>query len=292
MNAQRDCTAAARATGSILRCCLGVLLATLAASCATSVPPRESAWRPQPASPEELRAIAAITATGRAIHRMDQFVWHASDALLVAFDHRPAPPGSNYAVTERDGVVRVSFLAEENGRLRVLADIDMSHSAPMVALDPAREPDDGERRQMRARATALAAAPDVCEGARNTVVLPVDGGAMDVYVLAASSDPAIVPLGGHARVRVSADGAGVLAFEPYSKVCLDFDTNEKNPSGGRLRALMASIVLSDLPAPTHVYTSLTYPWPIMLASRTHLWRVADGHITDESRVKGVEPSTP
>lgn len=276
------------ATATVLRCGLGALLAITITGCATSPPPRASNWNPQPASPEELQAIAAITKTGRAIHRMDQFVWHAADALAVAAPDRLVPPGSGYAVTELDGVVRVSFLGEEHGRLHVIADVDMSHSSPTVTLDPAREPDDGERRQMRASATALAAAPNVCEGLRNTVVLPVDGGAMDVYVLAASKDPAIVPLGGHARVRVSADGTGVLAFEPYSKACLDFDT-DRQPSKGRLDTLMATLVLSDLPAPTHVYTSLTYPWPILLASKTHLWKVADGRITDASAAKDAAP---
>ena len=125
---------------------------------------------------EELQAIATITATGREIHRQDQFVWHASDSYGVALDHRAPPPGGSYAVTERDGVVRVAFLAEVGGRLRVLADVDMSHSAPAVTLDPAREPEDGERAQVRARTTALAATPNICEGDRNTVVLPVDGG--------------------------------------------------------------------------------------------------------------------
>jgi hypothetical protein len=239
---------------------------------------RTSKWQPQPASPEELQAIAAITATGRAIHRQDQFVWHASDAFTTALDGRSVPRVS-YAVTERDGLVRVSFLGEDHGHWRVLGDVDMSHSAPVAVLDPAREPDAEELRQVRARATALEAAPNVCGGTRNTVVLPAEGGTMDVYVLSATDDPHIVPLGGHARVRVSADGGTMLAFEPYSKACLDFDTGRKMPDGGELKALMATIVLSDLPAPTHVYTSLTYPWPIMLASETHLWKVADGRIT-------------
>jgi len=295
MSTMSACKSITSPTGTrIVRRSTVIALAALIAGCATSTPPRESGWHPQPASPQELQAIAAITETGRAIHRQDQFVWHASDAYATAVDHRPAPPGSSYAGTEGDGRGRVSFLAEDRGRLRVLADVEMGVSAPVVTLDPAREPDEDERRQVRARATALAAAPNPCGGARNTVVLPVEGGAMDVYVLAANGNAAIVPLGGHARVRVSADGAGMLAFEPYSKACLDFDTEEKMPSGGRLTTLMATIVLSDLPAPTHVYTSLTFPWPIMLASKTHLWKVADGRITavDPTQKDGAKPATP
>jgi hypothetical protein len=295
MNTARvPATAESPAAIHVVRQCSGAVLAALIAGCATPLPPRESAWHPQPASPEELQAIATITATGRAIHRQDQFVWHASDAYAIASNHRPAPPGSSYAVTERDGLVRVSVLAEEHRRLHVLADVDMGVSAPAVTLDPAREPDEDERRQARARATALAAAPNVCGGARNTVVLPVEGGAMDVYVIAANNDAAIVPLGGHARVRVSADGGSVLAFEPYSKACLDFDTEKKVPSGGRRTTLMSTIVLSDLPAPTHVYTSLTFPWPIMLASKTHLWKVADGRITavDPTQKDDAKPAMP
>ncbi len=55
---------------------------------------------------------------------------------------------------------------------------------------------------------------------------------------------------------------------------------------------MATLVLSELPAPTHVYTSLTCPWPIMLASKTHLWRVADGRVTDQSVATDVASATP
>jgi len=291
-----DATPVARRPGTLSRAGLGLFAAVTIAGCATTAPRQETShWTPQPASAEELQAIAAITATGRAIHRQDQFVWHASDAYVVATHHRPAPPGSSYAVTELDGHVRVSFLAEEHGRLRVRGDVEMGRSAPEVTLDPVREPDEGERVQVRARETALAAAPNVCEGPRNTVVLPVEGGALDVFVLAASSNPAVVPVGGHARVRVSADGATVLELEPYSKTCISFDTREQDGAHGtRTAALMATLVLSNLPSPTHVYTSLTYPWPIMLASDTHLWEVADGRIValEPSSKDGGKPSTP
>lgn len=291
-----DAAPAARRPGALSRAVLGLFAALAIAGCATTAPQQQAShWTPQPASAEELQAIAAITATGHAIHRQDQFVWHASDAYVVATHHRPAPPGSSYAVTERDGHVRVSFLAEEHGRLRVLGDVEMGRSAPEVTLDPAREPDEGERVQVRARETALAAAANVCEGPRNTVVLPVEGGALDVFVLAASSNAAVVPVGGHARVRVSADGATVLALEPYSKTCISFDTREQDGAHGtRTAALMATLVLSNLPSPAHVYTSLTYPWPIMLASDTHLWKVADGRIVavEPSSKDGGQPSTP
>ncbi|MBA8888652.1 hypothetical protein FHW12_002885 [Dokdonella fugitiva] len=257
--------------------CAAIMMASILAAggCATQAPTaKHSDWNPRPASAEEQQAIDAITRVGREIHRQDQFVWHAADAYGVARGDAPAPRDGGYVVTEHEGVVRVAFLAGTDDALRVLADVDMSHSSPTVALAPARAPDERERVQMRARATALAAAANVCGGPRNTVILPGADGTMDVYVLAASSDSNIVPVGGHARVAVSADGRTVLALEPYSKACLSFDTRQPG-----LRVLMTSIVLSDLPAPTHVYTSLTYPWELMLPSKTHLWKVADGRVT-------------
>ena len=111
---------------------------------------RTSKWQPQPASPEELQAIAAITATGRAIHRQDQFVWHASDAFTTALDGRSVPRVS-YAVTERDGLVRVSFLGEDHGHWRVLGDVDMSHSAPVAVLVNGQPQPDNSRGAALAR---------------------------------------------------------------------------------------------------------------------------------------------
>jgi hypothetical protein len=125
----------------------------------------------------------------------------------------------------------------------------------------------------RARQTALRSANNPCNGALNTATLPAEGGAWDIYVLAASNQTHIVPMGGHSRVRVSADGSTVVAIEPYSKTCMNMDD-----SGPNTIMLMASHIVSDLPAPTHVFLSLTFPTPMILATKTHLWRVANGSI--------------
>jgi len=250
------------------------LIVAILAACATDAGKKRPKWHPQPATSAELAEIAHIEATGREIYRLDQLVWHASDALAFAgaLDHPAA--GTGYAVSDTAAGARVAFLLEDGQDIRLLADVDMADAAhPKVERSSARPLDEDEIAKFRARQTALKAAPNLCEGPRNTVVLPVAGGAWDVYVLAASKQGSIVPMGGHARLRVSAEGTSVLALEPYSKTCINMNTE-----GQKMIALMVTHVVSDLPAPTHVFLSLTYPKTMMVATHSHLWRVADGSI--------------
>ena len=99
MSTMSACKSITSPTGMrIVRRSTAIALAALIAGCATSTPPRESGWHPQPASPQELQAIAAITETGRAIHRQDQFVWHDTRA-----DRRAARHGEGRSPCARMG---------------------------------------------------------------------------------------------------------------------------------------------------------------------------------------------
>lgn len=227
-------------------------------------------WTPVSASAEELVEVRKIEAIGREIYRQDQLAWHASDALAQAGLREKA----GWIVTLIDGTNTLVVIDGGGASLRHVADVKMVVGGqPQVDIHPTRALSDVERSMYRARETALAHANNICDGALNTAILPADGGAWDVFVLAASSNAHLVPLGGHSRVRVSADGSTVIEIEPYSKSCMNMDDSAPGTV-----MLMASHIVSNLPAPTHVFLSLTYPKPIMLATKSHLWRVADGSI--------------
>lgn len=251
-------------------------LALIIAGCAQppAKPVRaESKWETVPPTPVELAEIAKIEAVGHEIYRQDQLAWHASDALLAQHPKvRPAKDG--WVITNEADGSRVTFI-EQASTIRIIGDVIMpADGPPRVTLDPARTLDDTELRMFHARQTALHAAKNVCGGPMNTTIVPSDDGNWDVYVLAATPQPNVVPLGGHSRVRVSADGLTAITVEPYSKSCMMMDI-----SSPKVIELVASHIVSELPAPTHVFLSLTYPKPIDLATRTHFWRVADGRIT-------------
>jgi len=251
-------------------------LALVIAGCAQ--PPAKPAapaekWQTVPPTPEELAEIAKIEAIGREIYRQDQLAWHASDALLAQHP-KVQPAKDGWVITNEADGARVTFV-EDDRTIRIVGDVLMPpEGAPRVTLDPKRTLDDTELRMFRARQTALHAAQNVCGGPMNTTIVPSDDGSWDVYVLAATAQPNVVPLGGHSRVRVSADGMTAMAVEPYSKSCMMMDI-----SSPKVIELVASHIVSELPAPTHVFLSLTYPKPIDLATRTHFWRIADGTIT-------------
>lgn len=252
-----------------------LMFALALAGCAT--PPAKAPPKVEfrPASPEEMKQIERIEAVGREIYRLDQLAWHATDALQAKAP--PIAPGSSggWVITNtREGPV-VTFVESNGGALSVFADVMMRDGVPPdVHIRPERALSALEAAMFHARTTALGAAQNICGGARNTVVLPAETGGWDVYVLAASSQANILPLGGHARVHVSTDGMTALDVEPYSKSCLDMDISAPN-----LVDVMATHIVSDLPAPTHVFLSLTYPKPIVLATRNHLWKIDAGRIT-------------
>ena len=245
------------------------------AGCAEQPAKTQTKWTPVPANTEELVEVRQIEATGREIYRQDQLAWHASDALAAATVQAGMQrTHAGWVITHAQDVELVAFIAEEGTSLRHVADVFMSDgTAPRVDLQPSRALSDTERAMFRARQTALRRANNVCNGSFNTAILPAADGAWDVFVLTASSNVHVVPLGGHSRVRVSSDGSTVIAIEPYSKSCMTMDDG-----GPGTITLMVTHLVSNLPAPTHVFLSLTYPKPIMLVTKTHLWRVADGSI--------------
>lgn len=254
-----------------------ILLLALAlpiAGCVTQPAKGVAKWSPLPASPMELAEIARIEAIGHEIYRQDQLAWHATDALAAGGNARPETKGTNgWVITNLPHAAQVTFIIDDGIGLRVFADVVMPNDGePQISLSP-RVLSKTEVAMFRARETAIRSANNVCGGTLNSAILPADSGEWDVYVLAATTQPHVVPMGGHSRVRVSADGTLVRAIEPYSKTCLNMDDSGKN-----LAALMATHIVSDLPAPTHVFLSLTYPMPIMLATRTHLWRIERGNV--------------
>ncbi|MFD1035203.1 hypothetical protein ACFQ15_11115 [Sphingomonas hankookensis] len=114
-------------------------------------------------------------------------------------------------------------------------------------------------RAAASRALAAAKAP-VCNGTFNTVVVPpaAAGDATMVYFLAPQKQANDMPIGGHFRVAVAADGTAGTPFA-FSKGCMTFPP----PSPQQRGAIgVVSTLTGPLPNETHSFAVEAYRRPL------------------------------
>ena len=82
-----------------------------------------------------------------------------------------------------------------------------------------------------------------------------------VWLLTATTDANILPMGGHYRFRISADGLTVVRRDLLSTGCLNMAlTSPDHPQ--RPEALVVTQIVSSGPVETHVFLSLQHHIPI------------------------------
>jgi len=86
-------------------------------------------------------------------------------------------------------------------------------------------------------------------------------------VLAATTNPKAVLLGGHHRLTISANGHEVLEKRAFSNTCL---TLKKDAA---VAALYATHVLDPYPVETHVFASLLHHVPIYIGTENGMFVV-------------------
>jgi hypothetical protein len=230
-------------------------------------------------SEQQQTRVDAVAQVGREIFEQDAASAVATDAML---DKVPSPPpgGSWIAVRQGDGF-RVDFISGVPEEARLFAEVTVVQGKTTVDSHPSRQLVPQEVSMYRARQTALLAASSDCATRFNHVILGAPGGAWDVYVLAATTEPGAVLVGGHSRVRVSSDGSHVVDSERFSKACLSLRP-VSDGRGGVPVAMFVTHLLSDIPAPTHVYLSLQARKPLYVGAGGIVWLV------DGSRIKAID----
>jgi hypothetical protein len=118
----------------------------------------------------------------------------------------------------------------------------------------------------------------------NTVILPPKAPEQPtlVYLLTPQTDMDVIPVGGHYRVEVGADGkAGPL--HPFSKSCLAMPLRMKGKP--EPEAIVVSHLLDPVPTELHVFSSFAARKLLMVitVSNKRVWGVAGNSI----RLAGV-----
>lgn len=226
-------------------------------------------------SPEMALQVERILDRGRQIYVQDQMAWHATDYVMEHGLIKRRGKGHFVAVPNSTGGGYVYFVRDRfwgKGKARRVAyDVDgrLSTDADEVALDP----------DIAARLQALRTAKDskdlrLCGPAVNSVVLPDDeGDGWLVYLMSATTEPHRMLLGGHNRVKISADGRKVLAVDYSANTCLVLETDARGPAGEQVDHLLATHLVSDLPWETHVFQSITFDKSLIVVTADAIWRV-------------------
>jgi hypothetical protein len=221
---------------------------------------------------------------GQAIYEQDVAAWVATDALLAHLAGAPAPPGtSGWIVVDEGETQRVRFIRQDSGNLTSAFDVVVRDGHAGAVEVPA----DGsltvpETASWRARQTAIANIGRLrCSQNLNTVVFDdPDSDGWLVWLLTSTTDSNIVPIGGHYRFRISADGSTVLRRDILSNGCMNIP--RQADERGEPAALVVSQIVSHGPVETHVFLSIQNQLPIYVIAGDEIFEV------DGPRIRKVE----
>jgi hypothetical protein len=233
------------------------------------------------AEPMAAAELARIEALGEALYERDRAAWRATDALFAAVAPARRTALKGWIVTPDESGWRVRFAAGE-GASCALFDVPVAEEAgPVREHSPCKALTATETTMFRARQAAIAALDDPCSERYNTVVLPAEMLGREgwlVYLLAATTTPGEVVIGGHKRIHLSADGGTVLASEALSNSCLTLELPPKSAEGGAPEFLAVTHVLSAVPSEIHTFVSLLHGLPLYVLTSDGVWEVSSGKI--------------
>jgi hypothetical protein len=233
----------------------------------------------------ESREVMKAERLGEELYLQDIIAAKATDALLRVVGSIKPGDLNGWIVVKDGGGNLTRFIRGTGEDINVAYDvrIDVKGNTE-VTKDNLRPLSATEMAMFLARQNAMRAAPKDCAKAFNTAVMEdIDSSGWLVYILAATADDVIV-VGGHSRVKVSADGKNVLATTPLYQSCLTLQKPAADKSG-QLQALSVSYPLENVPSEIHVYLNRLHGYPVYVSTAKGAWLVKDGKI---SLIKSAE----
>ncbi|AOE50580.1 hypothetical protein [Kangiella sediminilitoris] len=227
-------------------------------------------------TPQELTKIEFIESTGRLIWIKDSLAWQATDILLEAIDPAQLKNSKGWVVhLNKPESPTVTFYQELNQKLDVIADVvfDKNFQNPNLILAPERTVTKREYNMVTALNTVRSSLKTACSPTVNSVVLPMENG-WQVYILTATKEPGVIPIGGHKQYITSPDGKTILSEEAYSKSCIKLQ-EPKDPT----IAMGLTHIVDDFPAPTHVFHNLQTGFIFYIKTEKGIWKIVEGEIT-------------
>jgi hypothetical protein len=253
----------------------GVLLALTSGVAACGGSSGAAAAESAPRLPGDLaHDVEEAQTLGRAIFEQDLASSRASDAVVHAMGEEADARVEGWITRRTGDAWTVEFIGKADGVYAVFWDAQVKGfgtNVPARPVSPPRPLDPEGATMARARATAIGQPFRACSSRYNTVVLPaslIEEKGFLVYLLAATSKQGEWIVGGHQRFLISADGARVIQHRPLSKGCLSVPAAATERSSA-----WVTHIVSDAPAETHVFLSLSHQAPLYVGTRRGIWKV-------------------
>ena len=263
-----------------------VALALIGTAGAISTPSQAQASRdatPMPVPIEEW-SQAKVIAMGQEIFRQDTASWVATDALVASLGQAGIGEVRGWVVIPEGQNQRVRFFKPAADGVQAGWDVLVTDGRA-GAVVPAAEGtlSDEETARWNARLTAAANIGNLrCSQRLNAVVVrDPDSDGWLAWLLTSTTDANIIPMGGHYRFRISADGRTVLRRDQLTNTCLNLPKNQV-PRGAQSVGLVVSQIVSAGPVETHVFLSLQNRIPIYVSAGDKMFAVEGASIRDAS----------
>ncbi|HET9429463.1 MAG TPA: hypothetical protein VFO69_14005 [Allosphingosinicella sp.] len=243
-----------------------------------------------PLDSEQRAEMARAAARGRQIFAIARAGMLATQDMLSRVAD-PAAAGISGWIAEPEGnAMLVTFYSDSDGgpvavyRARVLGGRAVSRETFLTGDRP-RLAGLAER-MARARSGSESDEHRACtDQPFNVIAIPpaAADGPIDVYRLSAPASRSRLPLGGHFRSTVAADG-NVTETRGFSRGCLNVDVGEVAP-GTQAGPIAVTHLLDPLPTEIHVFLSLFSGRPLVIAAGdpTRLFMVAGDAIREMRR---------
>ncbi len=243
--------------------------------------------------------IATLEKLGRELYRQDQLAWVATDVVLAKIGQATLAAGSpaGWVVDVSGEKPLVRFLRQQGDGVEAAYDVRFEAQGEPVVETPAdRHLTEKQLAQFHALQAAkkelLSGRHPLWKGPYNHVLLddPAGSGFL-VYFLRPKPARDVIPVGGHYRVTVSADGKSVVQVDRLFASFLTVD--KRRAPGEKVEAAIMSHIVSDTPLETHVFLSLQDSLPFyVITPDKKVWKVDAGSITaddvDASQVQAPD----
>lgn len=243
--------------------------ACLAAPAAAQNNRTRSAAAAEP-SAEQRAAIQQAVARGRAIYAIDRAAAVTTRDMLVRLPDPAAAGVIGWIAQPQGNTIQVTYYAREGDSFAAVYRSQLLGGravSPQVFAAGSRPPLDAVAARMAAaREVVTARDSQPCGSAFNTIVLPPDGPTSPILVYQISPRTARerVPLGGHFRTSVAADGSAGETVA-MTGACANLDLPAV-PAGQRPRPLPVAARGVELPNEIHVFLSLWSERPLAVST--------------------------
>ncbi len=205
-----------------------------------------------------------VVAMGREIFVQDTAAWRATDALLRAIRAEEQATIRGWVVLGEGSTRTVRFLKADGDSVAPGWDIVVADGVAAAPTPPTDTVMEGETlARFNARQTAAVNIGALRCGVYNSVVArDPDGDGWIAWLLASTTEQGVMPVGGHYRFHISADGQTVVRRDQLSNGCLNMAANPPPGPRGQPAAVVVSQIVSQGPVETHVFLSMQFRKPI------------------------------